>query len=339
MRCFALFLLGFSAFSAFSQNPNFTILDLSLPAEISYFDNQFSGLYIGEDKLFLMSESRLQDKAEAKLYAFSLADLDHKIKDSSFILPYKKYQIYNLDLLREKMKLKGDEYEGLEAIVINGNDVYLTVETVTSSPNCYLLKGHLNYTNVVMDPDLLMPLPKPVTRNGAHIYNAGYEAIGMFGGNLYTFFEYNSFPEDNYVKMISPGSLEKGGEYHSIFADKIPFRVTDITRTGANEFTGINYFYKGGGKDEIYRVPKNQSSADRLIRDSTGAYRSYCRLISITFTGMQFSWKTLWEFPDEYFSYNWEGIAAYNKGYFIINDKYTPAKPYVSKLLYFRNSQ
>ncbi|MEJ7609597.1 MAG: hypothetical protein WKF88_00310 [Ferruginibacter sp.] len=335
MRSLILHVLLCISVPALCQQPDFTVHNLSLPPELSFYDNQFSGLYIHEGKLFLMSESRLQDKAEAKLYAINLTDLDRKILDTAFSLPFKKYHIYNLDLLREKMKQNGDEYEGLEAIVINGNDVYLTPETETASPNCYLLKGHLNYTNLVMDPDVMMPLKKPVNRNGSHIYNAGFEALGMIDGNLYSFYEYNFFPEDNYVKMISPASLEKGGQHHSIYLDKIPFRVTDITPNGSG-FTAINYFYKGGGYDAVYRVPKNQTSADRLSKDSLGVYRNYSRLIDISFNGMQFSWKTLWEFPEEYHSYNWEGLAAYNKGYFLINDKYTPTKPYVTRLLYFK---
>ncbi len=49
---------------------------------------------------------------------------------------------------------------------------------------------------------------------------------------------------------------------------------------------------------------------------------------------LSFTWKTLWEFPAAYNSYNWEGIVTYKKGYFIINDKYTAARPYYSTLLY-----
>jgi hypothetical protein len=38
----------------------------------------------------------------------------------------------------------------------------------------------------------------------------------------------------------------------------------------------------------------------------------------------------------EYMSYNWEAIAAYKDGYFIMNDKYTAARPYSSVLLYVK---
>ncbi len=335
MRCFAFLFSLFFSLAAFSQ-PTFSVKQISLPAEISFYDNQFSGLAVHDGKLFFMSESRLQDLAEAKLYAISLSDLDHKMADSNFILRYKKFSIYNLDLLRKKMKDKGDDYEGLEAIIMNGEDVYFSVETATPSENCYFLKGHLNNTDVVMDPEMMITMKKPTNRSGSHIYNAGFEAVAFNNNNFYPFFEYNYFPGENYVKMFPESSFNSGPEFHSVFTDRIPFRITDMTSTTPDHYTAINYFYKGGGDDAVYRVAEKETSANRLIKDSSGNYRSYCRLLDINFNGTSFTWKTLWEFPETYWGYNWEGIASYNGGYFIMNDKYTPAKPYMSTLLYLK---
>ncbi|MEQ1553215.1 MAG: hypothetical protein ABL929_03495 [Ferruginibacter sp.] len=332
MRFF--FAIFFNVFSFYcnAQTPNFVIKNISLPSEISYYDNQFSGLYIQQNKLFLMSESRLQDNAEAKLYAINLTDIDRKIIDTSFILPYKKYKINNLQPLRKLMLDHGDDYEGLEAIVIENNDVYLTVETATPSNNCYLLKGVLTDTAVEMDLKVLIPLPKPIANDGSHIYNAGFEAMTMIDKTLFTFFEYNSFPKDNLVigtKIMS---------YSNVFFQLptitiLPFRITDITKTSKNNYTAINYFFKGGGDDAIYRVPKSDTQNDKLIRDTAG-YKSYCRLVNISYKKGKYIWKPLWEFPVQYMSYNWEGIAAYKNGYFLMNDKYTPARPYKSTLLF-----
>jgi hypothetical protein len=311
---------------------------VSLPPELSWYDNQFSGLYIHEGKLFLMSESRLEDKAEPKLYAISTSDLDHKLKDTSFTLPYKKYHIYNLEGLREKMRTAGDDYEGLEAIVIDGKDVYLSVETATQSNNCYLLKGNLTDTSVVMYPDFLMAMAKPVNADGSHIYNAGFEAVAFQDKIFNAFFEYNYFPAGNYVKYINQWSFDNAGKYHPVEMEKLPFRITDITRVKYDRYTAINYFYKGEGDDSVYRMPLNDKNS-RLILDSTG-YHNYCRLIEVNYNQNNhhpnFTWKTIWEFPKEYSSYNWEGIASYKKGYFIMNDKYTPQRPYASTLLYLK---
>lgn len=338
MKYISLLLLYFFSSSAFSQKKDFRIYNLSLPPELSYYDNQFSSLYIHQDKLFLMSESRLQDSAEAKLYAIKLTDLEHKMADSSFILPFRKFHIYNIEVLRDKMKMKGDEYEGLEAMVIDGNEIYFSVETTTPSDNCYLLKGQINDTAVILNDKFPVPMPKPVMADNSHVYNAGFEALALIKKGVYgAFFEYNYFTGFNYARRLTTWSFKNNGKYHAIAVDKLPYRITDITKTGKNKFTAINYFYKGGGADTIYRVPKSDTVNDRLIRDSSG-YHSYSRLVELKRTGTRFSWQPLWEFPQEYRNHNWEGIAAYKNGYFVINDKYTAARPYSSALLYLREN-
>ena len=70
-----------------AQKVDFSIHNISLSPEISYYDNQFSGLYIKNNNLFLMSECRLQDSAEAKLYSISLAVIERQLADSSYIFP------------------------------------------------------------------------------------------------------------------------------------------------------------------------------------------------------------------------------------------------------------
>ena len=127
----------------------------------------------------------------------------------------------------------------------------------------------------------------------------------------------------------------KTSDIDSFPINKIPFRITDITGAGNNHYTAINYFYKGTGEDEVYRVPVTDSLSYPLIHPQE-KFTDYCRLVDIEYSNKKFHWKTIWEFPKNYFSYNWEGITAYNDGYFIINDKYTPDKPYSSVLLFLQ---
>ncbi len=327
----------FVSFIAQAQKKNFSVQKISLPFEISYYDNQFSGLFISHKKLYLMSESRLQDKAEAKLYTLQITDIERKLIDTSFVLPYKKIPIYNLDILRRKMDALGDEYEGLEAMVIKGNDIYFMVETTTESNNCYLLKGTLTDTSVALSENNIMLQPKPITPMGTHIYNAGFEALALNKKYLFSFFEFNFFPKNNDVNMVQLKSFNKVN-LASFPLQKLPFRMTDITNVGKNTFTAINYFYKGEGKDEVYRTAPNDLVNNALIKDSAG-YHSYCRLIMVKHKKGGFVWELLWEFPTPLMSYNWEGIAAFKNGYFIINDKYTDKKPYSSILIYISSGK
>ena len=336
---YLLFLLfHLFAETAFAQNTGFYIFNLSLPEEIAYGDNQFSGLYVHDEKLFFMSESRLQENAEGKLYAMKLSDLDRKMADTSFILPYQKYHIYHLDQLRDKITAAKQIYEGLEAIIIDGQDVYLSVETGTASPNCYLLKGKLNDTAVIMNTGFLVPMPKPTRADGSHIRNAGFEAITMINKKVFAFFEFNYFPSRNYVYAPDIRSSMKSGKPRVMSIKKLPFRITDMTASEKNHFTAINLFNNDYAGDSIYRTRKDDLENDKLIKDAAG-YHNYIRLITLKFTGKEFTWETLWEFPPEYLKYNWEGIAAYKNGYFIMNDKYSPQVPNRSTLLYLQKRE
>ncbi|MFT3680765.1 MAG: hypothetical protein QM791_10870 [Ferruginibacter sp.] len=328
MKYFSLiFVVLLNALNADAQQHDFTASKIRLPEEISDYDNQFSGLQISNGALFMMSESRLQDNKEAKLYSIKLADIERQLKDSTYELPFKKITIYGLHVLRNKMKEQEQVYEGLEAFIIDNKTVYFSVETNTPSANCYFIKGKLSSGSVYLDSSLLA-VTKPRQADGSAVYNAGFEAIALIRNRLYGFYEYNYF-EHNYVYGYNP-LFEPGKD--SVLTDKIPFRITDITPAGNNHFTAINFFFKGGGADTVYRVPATDSNY-ALINTSNN-FHNYCRLVDIDASGEHLTWKNLWEFPAAYQDYNWEGMAAYKKGYFIINDKYGPARPYSSVLLY-----
>ena len=320
-----------SVICLFAQNKEFAIHKIALPPELSYYDNQFSGLQVANEKLYMMSESRLEDKQEAKVYSLNLRDIDHYLKDTTYVLPYKKIMIYGLDSLATQMENEGQVYEGLEAFTINGETVYFSVETNTPSPYCYLLKGKLSDTGIQLQPTLTA-IRKPRKPDGSSIYNAGFETMALIKNNVFAFYEYNYF-EKNYVYCYNSSLNSRSVD--SLPIDKLPFRITDITPAGNNHFTAINFFFKGEGGDTVYRVPPPDKLNDSLI-ETQGTYHDYVRLIDIDFSNKLFSWQPLWIFPKEYTGYNWEGIAAYDSGYFVMNDKYTLARPYASVLLYLK---
>ena len=331
MKYLLSLLLSIGCLPALAQQPHFTPRTLTLPKELEFYDNQFSGLAISGERLLLMSESRLQDRAEAKLYAVRLADLDHQLTDSAYVLPYQKLPIQHLAALRARM----DSYEGLEAVLIDKDEVYFSVETATPAANCYLLRGRLQAAAVVLDTTFLLPLPKPLAPDGSHIYNAGFEALAKSGEDIVAFFEYNSFAGRNYAYRLDTKHLSSTSRPQQLAFGSVPFRLTDLTAIGPERFTGINYFFKGEGGDAVYRTPATDTASARLIRRN-GQFVNYCRLVTVERKGAAFTWQPLWEFPAQYRGYNWEGIAAYRGGYFIVNDKYSPARPYRTTLLYLQ---
>ncbi|WP_157530601.1 hypothetical protein [Hymenobacter norwichensis] len=332
MKRLLLLLLALHATLASAQKQAYLPRSIKLPAEIADRDNQFSGLCRYGNLLLLLSESRLQEHAEAKVYALDFASLDAQLTQQTTELPYKKYLLRNLDKLRARIDSTGQHYEGLEGMTVLGNIAYFSVETATSSPYCYVLRGPIDdaRNTITLDTHYLVPLAKPTLSNGTHIYNAGFEALASYGQNLLLLYEHNYFTHDNYAFTLpTPDDAPDIPQYVSV--KRLPFRVTDMVPTGKNRFIGINYFFSGA-EDSVYR-PAPTDPNTKFVRAGAG-YQNYCRLISLRYKHGRISWKPLFELPKQYMLYNWEGLAAYRGGYFLINDKYGPSNQ--STLLYLQ---
>ncbi|GGG59012.1 hypothetical protein [Hymenobacter glacieicola] len=332
MKYFLLAVVLTACLSARAQKAPFTMHTLTLPAEIADRNNQFSGLYCRGNQLLLLSESRLQERAEAKVYALDLGSVQAQLAQETQPLTYKKYALVNLDKIRARLDSAGQIYEGLEGLTMLGDVAYFSIETATPSPYCYLIKGELNdaAATITLDTRYLVPLPKPALTNGTHVYNAGFEALASYDNSLLLLYEYNYFTHDNYAYRL-PTAATTPDIPQYVPLRRLPFRVTDLVPEGKNRFTAINYFYSGND-DSVYRTPAPDPNA-RFIQAGAG-YKNYCRLISLRYRRHQLRWKPLFELPAQYQTYNWEGLAAYKGGYFLINDKYGPSNQ--STLLYLR---
>jgi len=311
-----------------AQQQNFSINHIKLPQQLTDAENQFSGLQIANHKLYLLPECRVQEKHEARLYSIKLSDIKQYQQDSNYIIPFEKVVIYGLDTLAALMKKEGQEFEGLEALIIRGQTVYLSVETSTPSTQCFLLKGKIKNGSIYMNTTLTA-VRKPTKNDGSGIYNAGFEAVTFLKKKIVSFYEFNYFDKSfayRFRKNLKTTSID------SVMLQNLPFRITDITATRKNHFTALNYFYKGNGGDTVYRLPASNSQYALIHTEKN--FSDYNRLIDIEYKNGKFNWKPLWTFPKNYTGYNWEGIAAYNDGYFVINDKFTLTRPYSSVLIY-----
>ncbi|GAB3832379.1 hypothetical protein [Hymenobacter jeollabukensis] len=316
---------------ALAQKTPFNLRTLTLPRELADKNNQFSGLYLRGAQLLLLSESRLQERAEAKVYAVDLASVDQQLTDKTRELAYKKYAIQGLEQVRARLDSAGQTYEGLEGLTMLGDVAYMSIETTTPSAYCYLIRGTVDdaATRISLDPGYLVPLPKPAPTNGTHVHNAGFESLVGYHQQVLALFEYNYFARDNYAFEVPTTASGEVPRYVPVA--RLPFRVTDMVSVGPDRFTAINYFYKGDD-DAVYRPAAGDANA-RLVQEGSG-YKNYCRLISVRYKGGKLSWKPLMELPAEYMTYNWEGLAGYKEGYFLINDKYGPSNQ--STLVYLQ---
>lgn len=324
-------ILLYMCFYASAQTNQYRIHTLSLPAELADFDNQFSSLNIYKGRLYFMAESRILEKQQAKIYSVKLVDIKRQLTDATYQLPFKKHLVVGFDKLVDKMLLQKQVCEGFEAMVLKGKQIFLSVETTTESPLCYILHGKFKHDVFYLDTLQMLPVAKPVQPNGDAINNASFESMEIKRKKLLLFFEYNYFEDNNYVFSYKKNldAVTKD----SIPLSRIPFRISDIKRTGKNRYTAINLFYKGGGRDTIYRPLPTDSLNYKLVYNGSG-FHDYSRLLSIQYKRGQFTYQPLFEMPAAFEGSNWEGIAVYKSGYFLVNDKYTPTMPYYSTLLY-----
>ena len=310
--------------------PVLKALPIPLTKELADPNKQFSGLFISSGQLWLLPECRLNDGHEAVLYKIPLTSLDSALIQTVDSIGGNKIPVKGLDYLQHKMERLGQGYEGLEAMVINDTAIYISVETDTSSSLVFLIKGNLFNDHIDLDTSILFSIPKPL-KNGRRIYNASFEALSLYQQRLYAVFEYNNFPGGSYI-YITNGSLK--GTLDSIKVDPVPFRISDISFINKHYAAAINYFYNGSGGDADYR-PAREESAYSLVTNNSEFY-SYNRLIDLDFSKSPVSWSVVGEMPKTYWQYNWEGLAAYKKGYFLINDKFTGERPFRTVLLFVK---
>ncbi|AYA37147.1 hypothetical protein D3Y59_08840 [Hymenobacter oligotrophus] len=332
LKLFVSLILLQQAVFTHAQKAPASIQKIALPKEIADRNNQFSGLHVRGNQLLLLAESRLQEGAEAKVYALDLGSITNQKEQKTQELAYRKYTIRNLETIRARIDSACQVYEGLEAMTTLGNVAYFTIETTTPSAYCYLIKGQVDdaAATISIDARYLVPVAKPALTNNTHIHNAGFEALATYKQNLLLLFEYNYFGHDNYAFEL-PEATAAADVPRYVPVARLPFRTTDMVPLGRNRFAAINYFYNGDD-DRVYRPAPTDANA-RLVQQGS-AYKNYCRLITLQYKRKRLTWKPLFELPAEYMTYNWEGIAAYRGGYFLMNDKYGPSNQ--STLLYLR---
>ncbi|KUG09590.1 hypothetical protein [Solirubrum puertoriconensis] len=332
MKYFFLALWLSISYAAQAQKTTVATVSITLPKEIADRNNQFSGLHVRGNQLLLLAESRLQEGAEAKVYALDLGSISNQLAQKTQELTYRKYTIRNLETIRARIDSACQVYEGLEALTMLGDVAYFSIETTTPSAYCYLIKGQVDdaAATITIDTRYLVPVAKPALANNTHIHNAGFEALAAYNQNLLLLFEYNYFGHDNYGFEL-PQAANAADVPRYVPMARLPFRITDMVHLGRNRFAAINYFYSGDD-DRVYR-PASTDANIRLVQQGS-TYKNYCRLITLQYKRNRITWKPLFELPAEYMTYNWEGIAAYRGGYFLINDKYGPSNQ--STLLYLR---
>lgn len=195
---------------------------------------EISGLAWAGDWLVLLPQ--YPDRFENQLYRISRDDLVSAIQD-----PAKQLNIQPIKFLSAGLEKSVPGFEGFEAIAVNENDAYLTIETHSAGTKGYLVKGiwQDDYHQLTLDAGTLTEIPSQM-----NISNSSYESVLVFGQRVITLYEanganINSQPQAQMfdLNLLSPAGLN---------FPTVEYRITDATPPDDHgEFWAINYFFPG----------------------------------------------------------------------------------------------
>jgi hypothetical protein len=152
----------------------------------------------------------------------------------------------HLPLLNSNQVTELPGYEGFEAIAVNGDQVYLTIEANHRGVmQGYLIQGSFlgNAQGISLEPETLTEIPTPV-----QIFNAGYESIFIVVSDAVTLFEANG-------RELNPSPLafqehQPATEFTPLEMANIEYRLTDATDIDSegrfwvlNVFIPIEFWY------------------------------------------------------------------------------------------------
>ena len=217
------------------------VAPLVLDASMAKQSMEYSGLAWFQDWLVLLPQYPEKNliQGQASLFAIpkqSITDaLNHP---SGEALPWQAIAFED-DGLSESIR----GFEGFESIAFNGDEVFMTIESRSGSPMMgYLVRGTVSgaIEQITLDADTLVPLDPQTSFS-----NASDEAVTLFNGMVYTFFEDNGF-EQNPQPIAHQFSIEDPLQAATIPFPNINYRITDATSTDSEGYFWVmNYFYPG----------------------------------------------------------------------------------------------
>jgi hypothetical protein len=213
-------------------------------------------------------------------------------------------------------------FEGFEAIAVDGDSVYLTIESSNGQPMMgYLIRGRIeeNLSRILLDPASLIPLPPR-----AKLFNKTDEALVLANAKIYSIYEANG-AEINPNPVAYRFNLPDLNNMALVPFPHLEFRVTDATPADSQgRFWAINTFWPvdlGVATDVDPLAQKFGEGATH------GEFLTVERLVELQIEQDRI---TLTETPpiqlsliDDFSARNWEGLARLNNlGFLLMTDQH-----------------
>lgn len=287
---------------------------LTLDAPLNTPNAEISGMTWAGDWLILLPQ--YPSRFENQLFRIHKDDLRQAIQaNSTEPLPMSPI---TLDSAHLETSIVG--FEGFEAIAVENNTVYLTIEARPGKMMGYLVSGVLNEAadQITIAEDSLTEITPQ-----AKLENMSDESILVFGERLITLYEANGLnvnPEP--IAHVFDRQLNP---VDTFAFPAIEYRVTDASAVDENgRFWVINYFYPGDTKLKPAADFFSQTYGEGYTHSQSVTVE---RLIAMQFTEdgivpVETPPIQLELLPDDE-ARNWEGLVTLDDlGFLLVTDKF-----------------
>lgn len=217
------------------------VQELALAGPAAAADAELSGLaWHGEELILLPERLGLAERGrrlvpgEQWVYALAKADIVAAVdgRRRGPLVPRAIPVVPDVSRLVEGL-------DGFEAIAIDGDDAFLTIETYQNADGTnpgYVLRGAFRDGRLELEPASLRVVARPTSE-----VNTGFEAATVAGGHLYVVYERNREAEGPRAAVFDAADLSR--ESTAAFP-ALAYRVTDLTAPDAEgRVWAMNYRY------------------------------------------------------------------------------------------------
>lgn len=298
---------------------------------------QLSGMVWHNNKLYMVPQflSNRNHRLEGDLFIYSVsADSIQRVIDGTdtALSGCNAIRVRNAERLPKEIH---DNYGGFEAIAIDGNTVYLTIESKQLWNENYIVCGTLSpkRSELILHPKRFIRLKRFDETD-----NAGFESLAYHAKEkkLTAIYEFNAASGANFAYEIDR-KLKKVQKITIPFAY---FRITEITNSNDTLFA-LNYHWGGDYSSYLrdYRpehVPDSVPELKSVLEHDT----SYLSTRSKSFTKIIYldpvnrsQWKTAMVVENLTSENNWEAMVRFKDGFLLLSDS-NERGPLVTTLRY-----
>lgn len=298
--------------------------EIKLSGNVSERNSEISGLAWHKNDLFFVAQypGNYAEGESGVLWKISKKEIYNAIENPEAVLTPRKVML-NTNGMGNVINSRGS---GLEAIVFDGDDVYLSIEN-SELKDTYgiIVKGKIDAHG---DKISILPESAVKIEHKVNIFNFAEETLTQSRDYIISIFEGNGrkiYP-DAKAHLVS----KKTGDISVIPIEHLEYRITDATELDENgNFWVINYFYPGD-KSKMKLCP-DKVVCKFGIGKTHRKNEQVERLVEFNFDGKRLQMTDRppiqLKLKKDCKSNNWEGIVRLDdKGFLLITDYYPDTK-------------